>query len=83
MLKELIKEADTVEAAVELAAEELNVSAEDLEIEVLQEPQKKACQPHEQKSACNNGKIHLCSSGKITFSTTRRNRQRPWRGSPP
>ena len=42
MLKELIKEADTVEAAVELAAVELNVSVEELEVEVLQEPQKKA-----------------------------------------
>ncbi|MBR2338295.1 MAG: protein jag [Clostridia bacterium] len=42
MLKDLIKEADTVEAAVELAAVELNVSVEELEVEVLQEPQKKA-----------------------------------------
>ena len=39
--KELIKEAATVEEAVQLAAEELGVSAEKLDIEVLQEPQKK------------------------------------------
>ncbi len=41
MKKELIKEAATVEEAVALAAEELGVSAEKLDIEVLQEPQKK------------------------------------------
>ena len=41
MQKELIKEAESVEKAVELAAEELQVAAEDLDIEVLQEPQKK------------------------------------------
>ncbi len=41
MLKEIIKEAETVEKAVELAAEELQVAVDDLDIEVLQEPQKK------------------------------------------
>ena len=41
MQKELIKEAETVEEAVKLAAEELGVSAEQLTVEVLQEPQKK------------------------------------------
>ena len=41
MQKELIKEAESVEKAVELAAEELQVAVEDLDIEVLQEPQKK------------------------------------------
>ena len=41
MLKEIIKEADSVEKAVELAAEEFGVSADDLTVEVLQEPQKK------------------------------------------
>ena len=41
MQKELIKEAATVEEAVALAAEELGVAAENLDIEVLQEPQKK------------------------------------------
>lgn len=41
MLKEIIKEAESVEKAVELAAEELGVSADDLTVEVLQEPQKK------------------------------------------
>lgn len=41
MLKELIKEAETVELAVQLAAAELNVSEEDLVVEVLQEAQKK------------------------------------------
>ncbi len=42
MQKELIKEAETVELATELAAAELGVSADKLDIEVLQEPQKKA-----------------------------------------
>ena len=41
MQKELIKEAATVEEAVALAAEELGVSVEALDVEVLQEPQKK------------------------------------------
>ncbi len=41
MQKELIKEAESVEKAVELAAEELQVSADELIVEVLQEPQKK------------------------------------------
>ena len=41
MQKELIKEAETVEKAVELAAEELQVTADELTVEVLQEPQKK------------------------------------------
>ena len=40
-MKELIKEAETVEAAVALAAAELGVSADDLTVEVVQEPQKK------------------------------------------
>jgi len=40
--KELLKEAETVEEAVQLAAEELQVPTEDLTVEVLQEPQKKA-----------------------------------------
>ncbi len=42
MQKELLKEAETVEEAVQLAAEELQVPTEDLTVEVLQEPQKKA-----------------------------------------
>ncbi len=42
MQKELIKEAQTVEKAVELAAEELQVPVDRLHVEVLQEPQKKA-----------------------------------------
>lgn len=42
MQKELLKEAETVEKAVQLAAEELNVPKENLLVEVLQEPQKKA-----------------------------------------
>lgn len=42
MQKELLKEAETVEEAVQLAAEELHVSEKDLVVEVLQEPQKKA-----------------------------------------
>ena len=42
MQKELLKEAETVEEAVQLAAEELHVPIEDLTVEVLQEPQKKA-----------------------------------------
>ncbi len=42
MQKELLKEAETVEEAVQLAAEELGVPVEDLTVEVLQEPQKKA-----------------------------------------
>ena len=42
MQKELLKEAETVEEAVRLAAEELGVPQEDLTVEVLQEPQKKA-----------------------------------------
>ncbi len=42
MQKELLKEAETIEEAVQLAAEELNVPKESLQIEVLQEPQKKA-----------------------------------------
>ncbi len=41
MQKEVIKEAESVEKAIELAAAELQVSAEELTIEVLQEPQKK------------------------------------------
>ena len=41
MQKELIKEAESVEKAVELAAEELQVAADELIVEVLQEPQKK------------------------------------------
>ena len=41
MQKELLKEAETVEEAVRLAAEELGVPQEDLTVEVLQEPQKK------------------------------------------
>ena len=41
MKKELIKEAATVEEAVALAAEELGVSVDALDVEVLQEPQKK------------------------------------------
>ena len=41
MQKELLKEAETVEEAVQLAAEELHVPIEDLTVEVLQEPQKK------------------------------------------
>ena len=43
MQKELLKEAETVEEAVRLAAEELGVPQEDLTVEVLQEQQKKAC----------------------------------------
>ncbi len=42
MQKELIKEAESVEKAIALAAEELKVSVEELNVEVLQEPQKKA-----------------------------------------
>ncbi len=42
MLKEVIKEAKTVEEAVELAAAELGVTADALTVEVLREPQKKA-----------------------------------------
>lgn len=42
MLKEVMKEAKTVEEAVELAAEELGVTADALTVEVLREPQKKA-----------------------------------------
>lgn len=42
MQKELIKEAESIEKAVALAAEEWGVSADDLNVEVLQEPQKKA-----------------------------------------
>lgn len=42
MQKELLKEAETVEEAVQLAAEELRVPVEDLTVEILQEPQKKA-----------------------------------------
>lgn len=42
MQKEIIKEAGSVEEAIQLAAEELGVSKETLQIEVLQEPQKKA-----------------------------------------
>ncbi len=42
MQKELIKEADSVEKAIALAAEEWQVSADRLNVEVLQEPQKKA-----------------------------------------
>lgn len=40
-MKELIKEAETVEEAVALAAAELGVSADELTVEVVQEPQKK------------------------------------------
>ncbi|MBQ5795351.1 MAG: protein jag [Kiritimatiellae bacterium] len=42
MQKEIIKEAESVEKAVQLAAEELGVAADELTVEVLQEPQKKA-----------------------------------------
>lgn len=42
MQKELLKEAETVEEAVRLAAEELGVPQESLTVEVLQEAQKKA-----------------------------------------
>lgn len=42
MQKELLKEAESVEEAVKLAAEELGVPQESLTVEVLQEPQKKA-----------------------------------------
>ncbi len=42
MQKEIIKEAETIEEATRLAAEELGVSEEKLQVEVLQEPQKKA-----------------------------------------
>ncbi len=41
MQKELIKEAESIEKAIELAAEELQVTADELDVEVLQEPQKK------------------------------------------
>lgn len=41
MKKELLKEAETVEEAVKLAAEELGVTPENLTVEVLQEPHKK------------------------------------------
>ena len=41
MLKEVVKEAESVEKAIELAAAELAVSVDDLDVEVLQEPQKK------------------------------------------
>lgn len=41
MEKELIKEAASVAEAIALAAEELGVSADKLDVEVLQEPQKK------------------------------------------
>ena len=40
-MKELIKEAETVEEAVALAAAELGISADELTVDVLQEPQKK------------------------------------------
>ena len=40
MRKELIKEAETVEEAVRLAAEEWQVAAEDLQVEVLEESKK-------------------------------------------
>ena len=39
MQKEVIKEAESVEKAVELAAAELNVAVDELTVEVLQEPQ--------------------------------------------
>lgn len=42
MQKEIMKEAESVEKAIQLAAEELGVPEEKLQIEVLQEPQKKA-----------------------------------------
>lgn len=42
MQKEIIKEAESVEKATELAAEELGVAVDELIVEVLQEPQKKA-----------------------------------------
>ena len=42
MQKEIIKEAETVEEAALLAAQELGVSQDKLQVEVLQEPQKKA-----------------------------------------
>lgn len=42
MQKEIIKEAETVEEATLLAAQELGVSQDKLQVEVLQEPQKKA-----------------------------------------
>ncbi len=41
MQKEMIKEAETIEKAVQLVAEEWQVAAEELTVEVLQEPQKK------------------------------------------
>ena len=41
MQKEVIKEAESIEKAIELAAAELQVAADELTIEVLQEPQKK------------------------------------------
>lgn len=41
MQKELIKEAESIEKAIELASEELQVTTEELDVEVLQEPQKK------------------------------------------
>ncbi len=41
MQKEIIKEAESVEKAVELAAAELGVTADELIVDVLQEPQKK------------------------------------------
>ncbi len=41
MQKEIVKEAESVEAAVKLAAEELGASVDELIVEVVQEPQKK------------------------------------------
>lgn len=41
MQKEIVKEAESVEAAVKLAAEELGAAVDELIVEVVQEPQKK------------------------------------------
>ena len=41
MQKEIVKEAESVEAAVKLAAEELGTAVDELIVEVVQEPQKK------------------------------------------
>ena len=41
MQKEIVKEAESVEAAVKLAAEELGTAVDELIVEVMQEPQKK------------------------------------------
>ena len=49
-MKELIKEAETVEEAVALAAAELGVSADELTVEVVQEPQKKTMSKKSQRN---------------------------------